>query len=89
VSLPLFFVASCHIGPHQHRIAGQQFQSYYDLPPGLVDKRKTDQVETVEFGYKLLKQVLLFIKQPNRSPRILPGNNRATRHNNNYYFLCG
>jgi Fe-S-cluster containining protein len=57
-SYQLFFMASYDMDGFLEFILSDGFQALYDLDAELLEKLKTDEVERIKFGARLLKQVL-------------------------------
>ncbi|MDH5648531.1 MAG: YkgJ family cysteine cluster protein [Gammaproteobacteria bacterium] len=58
MSLQLFFMASYNVDQFQQFVTSEQFLGTYQLEPDLIESLKTDQLEVIKFGARLLKQVL-------------------------------
>lgn len=58
LSMQLFFMASYHIDQFQNFITSEQFQDNYVLPEAELKSLANDQVAVIDFGVRLLKQVL-------------------------------
>ncbi len=57
-SLQLFFMACYDLDRFREFVGTDSFNDVYDLPADLKEKLRTDDLELMEFGFRLLRQVL-------------------------------
>jgi hypothetical protein len=57
-SLQLFFMACYDLDRFREFVTGTSFNDLYDLPPDLQQQIRTDDIALMEFGFRLLRQVM-------------------------------
>jgi Fe-S-cluster containining protein len=57
-SLQLFFMVCYDLDRFQEFVTSPAFKDIYDIPTDLQQKIETDQIELMQFGFRLLRQVL-------------------------------
>jgi Fe-S-cluster containining protein len=58
LSLQLFFMASYDIDRFRRFVSSDSFKRSYNLPPGFYQTIEADDIALMQFGFKLLRQVL-------------------------------